>query len=71
MPRNLDHRVECVAPVPDPALKARLDEILEVNSRDDVLAWELGPEGWAKVPTTARFESQGSLQRLAEERALP
>jgi polyphosphate kinase len=71
MPRNLDHRVECVTEVLDPDLKARLDEILEVNARDDVLAWELGPEGWAKVPTMTRFESQRALQRLAEERALP
>jgi polyphosphate kinase len=71
MPRNLDHRVECVTEVLDPDLKARLDEILDVNVRDDVLAWELGPEGWAKVPTRTRFESQRALQRLAEERALP
>ncbi len=71
MPRNLDHRVECVTEVVDPDLTARLDEILEVNARDDVLAWELGPEGWAKVPTTERVESQQAFQRLAEERALP
>jgi polyphosphate kinase len=71
MPRNLDHRVECVTEVLDPDLQARLDEIFDLNARDDVLAWELGPEGWTKVPTTTRFESQGTLQRLAEERALP
>jgi polyphosphate kinase len=71
MPRNLDHRVECVAEVLDADLKARLDEILDVNARDDVLAWELGPKGWAKVATTERVESQRALQRLAEERAVP
>jgi polyphosphate kinase len=71
MPRNLDHRVECVTEVLDVDLKARLDEILDVNARDDVLAWELGPEGWSKVPTTTRFDSQRAFQRLAEERALP
>jgi polyphosphate kinase len=71
MPRNLDHRVECVTEVLDEDLKARLDEILDVNARDDVLAWELGTEGWAKVPTVTRFESQRAFQRLAEERAQP
>jgi polyphosphate kinase len=71
MPRNLDHRVECVTEVLDADLKARLDEILDVNARDDVLAWELGPEGWAKVPNATRFESQRAFQRLAEERAVP
>ena len=48
MPRNLDRRVECVAPVTDPALTARLAEILEVNLADDVLAWELGPTAGAR-----------------------
>jgi polyphosphate kinase len=46
MPRNLDHRVECVTEVMDRSLKQRLDEILQVNLDDDVLAWELGPDGW-------------------------
>jgi polyphosphate kinase len=71
MPRNLDHRVECVAEVLDADLKTRLDEILDVYARDDVLAWELGSEGWAKIPTTTRVESQRALQRLAEGRAVP
>jgi polyphosphate kinase len=71
MPRNLDHRVECVTEVLDADLKARLNEILDVNAGDDVLAWELGPEGWSKVPTTTRFDAQRAFQRLAEERALP
>jgi polyphosphate kinase len=70
MPRNLDHRVECVAEVTDPALRARLDEVLAVNLRDDVLAWERRPEGWGRLPT-GRFESQVEFQRLAEERAQP
>ena len=54
MPRNLDHRVECVTEVMDRDLKDRLDEILQVNLDDDVLAWELGPDGWGRVPTDAR-----------------
>jgi polyphosphate kinase len=69
MPRNLDRRVECVVPVTDAALTARLDEILNLNLEDDVLAWELGPGGWEKVPTIAGLNTQDRLQQLAEARA--
>jgi polyphosphate kinase len=68
MPRNLDHRVECVTEVLDPDLQRRLDELFEINDRDDVLAWELNPDGWSRVPA-GRFESHVAFQRLAEERA--
>ena len=70
MPRNLDRRVECVAPVMDRSLKARLDEILEVNLADDVLAWELGPDGWRKVRTKVGVNTHAQLAALAETRAL-
>jgi polyphosphate kinase len=70
MQRNLDRRVECVAPVTAPALTARLEEILAVNLADDVLSWELGPDGWAKVPTKAGIRTHDRLQELAEARAL-
>ncbi len=70
MQRNLDRRVECVAPVSDPGLAARLDEILAVSLADDVLAWELGPTGWQKVPTTAGLDSQIRFEELALERAV-
>jgi polyphosphate kinase len=53
MNRNLRRRVEAVVPVTDPELQARLEEVLQVNLADDVLAWELGPDAvWTKVPTT-------------------
>ena len=70
MQRNLDRRVECVAPVTDSHLTSRLDTILEVNLEDDVLAWELGPEGWFKVPTVNGINTHDRLQELAEARAL-
>ncbi len=68
MPRNLDHRVECVTEVVDRGLKDRLNEILRVNLDDDVLAWELGPLGWAKVPTERGIETQSLLQWQSEGR---
>jgi polyphosphate kinase len=51
MPRNLDRRVEALTPVADPALTVRLQEILDVNLADGVLAWRLRPDGqWERVP---------------------
>jgi polyphosphate kinase len=41
MPRNLDTRVELVAPVDDPELRAELFETLEASLEDDVQGWEL------------------------------
>ena len=70
MPRNLDRRVEAMLRVTDPRLRARLDEILELNLADDVLAWTLEPDGtWAKVPTVVGLESQVRFQELAVARA--
>jgi polyphosphate kinase len=68
MPRNLDGRVECLAPVTDPALTQRLEEILAVTMADDVLAWELAPDGWRKVPTKVGLNVHERLQALAEAR---
>ena len=70
MPRNLDRRVECVTPVTDPALTARLAQLLDVNLADDVLAWELGADGWTKVPTVAGVDTHERLKELAVARAL-
>jgi polyphosphate kinase len=70
MPRNLSSRVECVAPVTDPELASRLEEILVVNLADDVLAWELGPDRWTKVPTEIGIDAHARLQELAEARAI-
>jgi polyphosphate kinase len=69
MTRNLDRRVECVAPVTDPELTARLEEILFVNLADDALAWELAPNGWTKVPTKIGIDAHARLRELAEARA--
>jgi polyphosphate kinase len=69
MPRNLDHRVECLAPVAEPALQERVEEILRVDLSDDELAWELGPEGWSKVPVEAGINAQERLQEIALARA--
>jgi len=66
MARNLDRRVEAVVPVTEPRLQARLEEILQTLLADDVLAWELGPDGgWSKVDRTTGLDSHVRLQELA------
>ena len=70
MPRNLDRRVEAVVPVTDAKLCHRLQQILEVSLADDVLAWELGPDGaWRKVPTVRGLNSHERFKELALESA--
>ncbi|HXV70859.1 MAG TPA: polyphosphate kinase 1 [Acidimicrobiia bacterium] len=70
MPRNLDRRVEALAPVTDPDLQFRLDEILDVNFADDNLAWELGPDRiWTRVHGDTGVDAHVELQDLALARS--
>ncbi len=69
MERNLDRRVEVLAPVLDPELRSRLDETLELNFEDDASTWELGLQGWHRVPRLRALSTQKRLQELAVERS--
>ncbi|MBW3666336.1 MAG: polyphosphate kinase 1 [Actinobacteria bacterium] len=70
MPRNLDRRVEALAPVEGPDLQFRLDEILDVVLSDDNLAWHLQPDGsWRRVASTTGIDAHVALQDLAQARA--
>jgi len=73
MPRNLDRRVEALAPVKDPALKARLEEILVAGLGDTELAWELAADGtWSRVADPHdrhRANAQRELYQRSLERA--
>jgi polyphosphate kinase len=52
MPRNLDTRVELLAPVRDEGLRADLLDTMERCLADNVNAWELGEDGaWTRRPT--------------------
>jgi polyphosphate kinase len=56
--------------VEDSDLQFRLDEILEVNMADDVLAWELGPDGsYRKLEGRLGVDTHLTLRSLAEARA--
>jgi len=45
MKRNLDRRVETIAPVRDPLLVAEVEEILTVAENDNHTAWDLRSDG--------------------------
>ena len=50
MPRNLDHRIELVAPVLDGRAQHDLVRAFDVLLADNASAWELSPEGrWMKL----------------------
>jgi polyphosphate kinase len=50
MPRNLDHRIELVAPVEDARAQQELSRGFDVLLADNGSAWELSPDGkWMKL----------------------
>ena len=66
MPRNLNRRIEALVAVVDPDLRAQLDQVLEINLKDDVLAWDLRADGsWQRVPTTSGFEAHTAFEQVA------
>ena len=72
MPRNLDRRVEAVLTVDEPVLQAQLQQVLDVNLADDVLAWELHADGqWRRVKPVGEgaVETHERLQQLALARS--
>lgn len=65
MPRNLDRRIEALIEVEDEDLQRELQEVLEVNLADDVLAWELDGEGeWTRI-AGGTSNTHDRLERLA------
>jgi polyphosphate kinase len=50
MERNLDRRIEAMAPIRDPAAQERIREILTIMRRDTRRAWELGADAqWRRL----------------------
>ena len=67
MPRNLDSRVELVAPVEDAELRAEMIDVLERCFADNTNSWELDAEGaWTR--TVAPEGSRRSVQKELRER---
>ena len=71
MKRNLDRRVETMAPVTDPSLAAEIDAIFEVLENDNQTAWDLRPNGSYKRRSPKKGEpvraAQQEFIRLAEQ----
>jgi polyphosphate kinase len=69
MPRNLDSRVELVAPVEDDGLKAELLDVLERCLADNSNAWHLGQDGtWTRIDHGAN-ERRNVQDELRERHA--
>jgi polyphosphate kinase len=63
MTRNLSRRMEVVAPVRDPAIKAELDDILDTYDADNCSAWDMRPDG----SYVRRQPAPGAAARSAQE----
>jgi polyphosphate kinase len=72
MPRNLDHRLEVVAPIDDPALQQRIKSTFETLLSDDSGAWELESDGgWTRLrpkKDEAERSAQAAFMRAARPR---
>ena len=69
MPRNLDNRVELVAPVEDPGLRAEMIDVLDRCFADNSNSWELGADGeWTRI-VRAEGEPRRDVQAELRERA--
>ncbi len=68
MTRNLDGRIEVLAPILDDDLKKRVREILSVGLDSKACAWKLQSDGtWVQVPKSDGFDVQLRLQELADK----
>jgi polyphosphate kinase len=67
MPRNLDTRVELLAPITSPELRGEVEDTLERCLSDDTFGWELGPEGnWERRSGRTRALHRELMARAAE-----
>jgi polyphosphate kinase len=69
MPRNLDNRVELLAPIESPELQAELEDTLERCFADDTFGWEMQSDGsWSRRDGGER-SAHAELRERALERA--
>ena len=70
MPRNLDSRVEVLAPVEDPVLRAEIKDVLDRCFADTAASWELRPDGsWARRANNKDPEARRNAQQELMDRA--
>jgi polyphosphate kinase len=63
MTRNLSRRMEVVAPVCDPVIKAELEDILLTYEQDNCSAWDMQPDGGY----VRRHPAEGEARRAAQQ----
>ncbi|MGA8717072.1 MAG: polyphosphate kinase 1, partial [Solirubrobacteraceae bacterium] len=70
MPRNLDTRVELLAPVEDKELQAELDDTLERCFADDTFSWTLDSQGaWNRRTGRTRSVHRELMERTLQQQA--
>jgi polyphosphate kinase len=70
MSRNLDYRVEAIAPVEDGRLQEELKAILDLQLSDNVKAWDLRADGSYHQRQPAPGEPTRASQDILMQRAL-
>ena len=69
MPRNLDRRIEAVAPVSEPAQRRQLRDLMLMMLEDNRQAWDLRPDGSYVQRRPAPGEEERATQRILVEKA--
>jgi polyphosphate kinase len=70
MPRNLDTRVELLAPIEDPALQEEIADTLQRCFADDTFAWDLrSDESWERRRGGTRSVHRELMERALERAA--
>ena len=71
MKRNLESRVEAVAPVEDPTLRKELRAVLDAQLKPNHAAWEMHSDGsYVRLPGDPRNNCQIAMIDLVEKREL-
>ncbi|HEY9735549.1 MAG TPA: polyphosphate kinase 1 [Trichocoleus sp.] len=70
MPRNLDRRIEAVAPIEDERIRAELKQILEISLADNRHAWDMQSDGSYVQRRPRRGQHCRSSQGIFMDRAL-
>jgi len=69
MPRNLDHRVEALVAISEPAVADRLMGILDMELAPNVQSWLLASDGsWTRSTDTGLLDLHTALEDEAIER---
>jgi polyphosphate kinase len=67
MPRNLDRRIEAVAPVGDPSHRQTVRDLLQLMLQDNRQAWDLLPDGTYRQRHPSAEEGERATHRLLVE----